>query len=101
MAAGGGDLADVDLRVEVRREGLAVVAAVAVENVDGVDLVEEVLLCVGAEDVGHAWVEAGAEQPHDAGGFEALSVGPLPLVFELGFVGRFVVCGVEVVDAGL
>jgi len=40
VGAGRRDLAEVDLRVEVRGEGIAVVAAVAVEDVDGVDLVK-------------------------------------------------------------
>jgi co-chaperonin GroES (HSP10) len=36
IAAGGGDLAQVDLGVEVGGERIAVIAAVAVEDVDGV-----------------------------------------------------------------
>src|SRR5687768_17954327 len=48
------DLADVDLGVEVGRERLAVRAGVAVDDVDVVDLVEQVLLHVRAEHVRHA-----------------------------------------------
>ena len=50
--AARGDLADVDLGVEVGGERLAVAAGVAVDDVDGLDLVEQVLLRVGAVDVG-------------------------------------------------
>ena len=39
-----GDLTEVDLGIEVRGEGLAMVAGVAVDDVDGVDLVEQGLL---------------------------------------------------------
>ena len=49
-----GDLAQVDLGIEVGGERLAVAAGVAVDDVDGVDLVEQLLLRVGAEDVGDA-----------------------------------------------
>src|SRR5690606_3406914 len=100
VAAVGGDFADVDLGVEVGGEGVAVVAAVDVDDVEGVDLVEVVLGDPGGEDVGGAGVEAGAEQGHEARLLEALPVGPLPAVFELGGVEGLVVGGVEVVDAG-
>ena len=44
VAAGSGHLAQVDLGVEVGGKSIAVVAAVAVQNVDGVDGIELVLL---------------------------------------------------------
>jgi hypothetical protein len=100
VAAALGDLADVDLGIEVGGKGLAVVAGVAVDDVQLVDLVEEVLLGVGAVDVGHAGIENRAEQRHE-GLLEAVPIGPLPFVFELGLVRRLVVGGVEVVDPGL
>ena len=77
------------------------VAGVGVHDVDRLDRVEEVLLGVGAEDVGHAGVEARAEEGGEAGLLEALAVGPLPGVLELGEVGRLVVGRVDVVDAGV
>ncbi len=100
IAALGGDLPDVDLRVEVRGEGLAVAARVAVDDVDLVDLRHIVLLEIRAEDAGHAGVEARAEQGHEPGFFEPVLVGPLPLVLELGGVERLVIGGVHVVHAG-
>ena len=118
VAAGGGDFAEVDLGVEVGGESIAVVAAVAVEDVDGVDGVELVLLGVGAVSLGHARVEAAAQQGGEAGFLKLFGVGPLPAVVEvggeacllaallidgtpLGVVGvfRLVVGGVHVVDA--
>ena len=96
-----GDFADVDLWVEVRGELVAVVAGVGVHDVDRLNRVEEVLLGVGAEDVGHAGVEARAEEGGEASLLEACAVGPLPGVFELREVGRLVVGRVDVVDAGV
>ena len=96
-----GDLANVDLRVEVGGEGVAVVAAVGIQDVDAVDLVEQVLLGVGAVDVGHARVEAAAQGGHVAGLLVAVLEGPLLLVLELRLVGVLVVGGVEVGHAGL
>src|SRR5690606_5765162 len=77
------DLTDVDLRVEIGRECLAVAAGVAVDDVDRLDAIEQLLLSVGAKDVSHARVEPGAQQGHDATISEPLAICPLPLVFEL------------------
>ena len=60
VGAGRGNLAQVDLGIEVGGERVAVVAAVAVQNVNGVDLVEQVLLSIGAVGLRHARVEARA-----------------------------------------
>ena len=58
VGAGRGNLAQVDLGIEVGGERVAVVAAVAVQNVDGVDLVEQVLLGIGAVGLRHAGSKA-------------------------------------------
>ena len=118
VAAGRGNLAQVDLRVEVGGKGIAVVAAVAVQDVDGVDGVELVLLGVGAVGLGDAGVKAAAEQGGKARLLKALLVGPLPAVVEVrgeagllaarlvdrapggvAYVLRLVVGGVQIVDA--
>lgn len=95
VTALGGHFADVDFRVEVRSEGLPVIARVAVDDVEDVDLVEQVLLGIGREHVGHAGIETAAEQGHQSGVLEFLLIGPLPFVFELRHIQRFVVGGVH------
>ena len=54
------------------------IASVAVEDIDGVDFIEIVLLCVSCKDAGHTWVETRSEQSGDACLLETLAVGPLP-----------------------
>ena len=100
VAAIGGHLTDVDLRIEVGGEGVAVIAGVAVEDVHRVDAIEVVLTGVGGEDVGYTRVETGTEQGREPGLFESVLIGPLPFVFELGLIRRLVVGGVEIVDPG-
>ena len=60
------------------------VTGVAVDDVQHVHLVQLVLHDPGREDVGDAGVETGAQQSGEAGLLEALLIGPLPFVFELG-----------------
>ena len=110
-------LTEVDLRVEVGREGIAMVAAVAVEDVDGVDAVKLVLRRICAVRLGHARVEAAAEQRGETGVLKLLLVRPLPAVVEVGretgflaallvdrtplrIIGvlRLIVCRIHVVD---
>ena len=77
------------------------VAGVAVDDVEVVDLVEVVLGGVGREDGRHARVEAAAEDRREARGLEAVLVGPLPRILEVGFVLGLVVGRVEVVASAL
>ena len=60
------------------------VAAVTVQDVDGVDGVELVLLGVGAVGLSHAGIKAAAQQGGESGLLELLPVGPLPGVVEVG-----------------
>ena len=100
VAAGGRHLADVDFRVEIGGEGLAVVAAVDVDDVQRVDFIKMVLERPGREDVGHTRIKSGAEQGEEPGFAEFVLVRPLPGVFEFGYVPGFIVGGVQIVDAG-
>ena len=77
------DLADVDLGIEVRGEGLVVVPTIAVYDIEVVDLIEVVLGSIGGEDPGHPWVEATAQDSRQPSFFEALLIGPLPAVLDL------------------
>ena len=94
-----GNLADVDLRVEVRGEGVVVVTGVAVHDVQVVDLVEVMLGGVGRIDATDARVEATAEDGGQACLLEAVLVGPLPGILEVCLVLRLVVRRVEIVTA--
>ena len=90
------NLADVDLGIEVRRKRIAVIARVAVKNVDVVDLIEVMLQGVSGKDARDARIEARAEQRRDAGFLEAVIVLPLPFVFKLRRVLRLVVRRIDV-----
>lgn len=93
-------LADVDLRVEVGGKGLAVAAVVAVDDVYGMNLVEEVLLGICAVNAYHSGIKAAAEHRHDAALAEAVLVGPLPCIAEPGLVLGLIVGRVQVVHPG-
>ena len=63
------------------------------------DFVEEMLLGVGDEDIGHTGIEPAPEQGKDALVAEGFMLAPLPLVLELRLLRRLVVGGVKVVNA--
>ena len=94
------------------------VAAVAVQNVNGVNGVKLMLFGPGAVGLGHAGVKAAAQQGGQAGVLKPFAVGPLPAVIKIGgksllfaplFIHRapggdggilrLIVGGVHVVDA--
>ena len=74
------------------------VAAVAIENIQSFNRIEMVLLSVGGENLRHAGIETATENSGQAGALEALTVCPLPGIFEMRFVRRLVIGGVEVAD---
>ena len=104
------DLAQVDLRIEVRGKGIAMIAAIAVEDIDGVDGIEVMFLGIGRKDRRDARVKARAQKGRKAGLFELVLIGPLPgivkvsreakllaaLVVNLAPLGVFDVLGLEV-----
>ena len=97
VAAGGGHLAQVDLGVEVGGKGIAMIAAVAVQNVDGVNGVELMLFGVGTVSLSHARVKAAAQQSSQAGFLKLFGIGPLPAVVkvsgEAGFLAALLIDG--------
>jgi hypothetical protein len=97
IAAFGCDFANVDFRVEVCRERQTMVSRVGVDDVDVMNLIEQMLLGIGAVDVGHTRIEAAAQQRHETFFLKPLVVGPLILVAEPGFVARFVIGRIEVI----
>ena len=79
------------IKVEVGGERLAVVSGIAVHDVERLHGREIVLGRVGGEHTAHTRVETAAEDGREAGFLEAFAVGPLPGVFEMSHVARFVV----------
>lgn len=100
MAARGRYLTDVDFRVEVGGESHAMIAAVDINDVQCMDFVEMVLESPSGEDIGNAGVKAGPQKSEEASLTEFFLVCPLPGVFELGDIARFIVGGVHIVDSG-
>ncbi|MMZ61562.1 hypothetical protein D1872_237190 [compost metagenome] len=97
----GTHFAQIDFGIEVGGERVTVIAGVAVENIDRMDLVEVVLLGVGAKDIGDARIKSASQKCHDTGIFVAVMISPLLFVFELCRIGMLVICRIEVVYACL
>ncbi len=91
-----GNLADVDLWVEVGGEGLMVVTGIAVDDVQILHLLEVVLGSVCRVDAGDAWVEATSEDGGQTCLLELLAIGPLPRILEVSLVLGLVVGSVQV-----
>ena len=97
VRAGSGYLAEVDFRIEVGCKRISVVAAVAVQNINRVNFIEIVFLCIGCKNAGDALVKAGSEKTGDAGFLETVHIGPLPGIIKVGgkaklFASLFVDC---------
>ena len=60
IAAIGADFADVDFRIKIGGEGIAMVAAIAVLNIYVMDFIKVMLLGISGKNTGHTWVKAAA-----------------------------------------
>ena len=92
-----GNLADINLRVEVRGEGMVVVTSITVHDVEVMDLVEVVLGGIGRIDTRYTWVEATTQDRCETSLFETVLVSPLPGILKVCFVLRLVVGRIEIV----
>ena len=101
VAAARGHFADIDFRVKIRGKGLAVIARVAVDDIQHMHFVQLVLENPRGKDIRHAGIETGTEQRGQTGLAEAVLIGPLPLVFKLGGIQRLVVGRIKIMHAAL
>ena len=78
VAARCADFAQIDFRIEVGCKSVAVIAAVTVENINGVNLVKFVLCSVCAIRLRHARIKAAAKKCSQTCLFKTLLICPLP-----------------------
>src|SRR5699024_9333801 len=83
VRAGGGNLSEVQFRLEVCGKWIAVIAAIAVQDSDGVNLIKIMLLRVSGEYAGHAGIKAAAQQSRQTGFFKLILISPLPGIIEI------------------
>ena len=93
------NLTDIDLRVEVRGESVMMIASIAIDNVEIMDLVEVMLGSIGCIDATDTWVEAATEDSSQTCLLETILIGPLPGIFEMCLVLRLVISRIKVVAA--
>ena len=91
-----GNLADINLRIEVSGESLMVVACVTVHDIQILNLLEMMLGSIGRIDAGDTWVEATAEDSSKTGFLETFAIGPLPRVFKVCLILRLIVGCVQI-----
>ena len=91
---------DVDLGIEICGKFPPVVARIAVDYIQIIDLIELMFEGMCGKYARHARVKTATQQRHDAGFPVPVAVGPLPGVFEFGDVPGFIVGCIEVMHAG-
>ena len=96
VAAFSSNFADIDFRIEVSGERIAMVAGIGIEDVNVINFIEIVFLCIGRENSCYARVKATAQKRGNTGFFKTLAIIPLPLVFKLSCIKRFVVCSINI-----
>ena len=96
ISSARGNLADIYLRIEISCERQSVVSGIAVEYIDIIYFVKQVLLRVRAVHISDPGVETRAKHGNQAGLFKLVAVCPLPFILKFRSVRWFVVGGVYI-----
>ena len=91
---------DIDFRVKVGGKGVAVVAGIAIHDVNRIDFIKMRFQGMGAENIGYPRIKAASQQGHDAPLFKPVMVIPLPFVTEFSLIRRFVIGRIEIIHPG-
>ena len=94
-----GNLTDVDLRVKVCGKRISMVACIAVQNVNVIDLIKIMFQSIGRKYTCYARIKAASQKSCDSCFFITLFVSPLPFVFKFGCILRLIVCSVHIVNS--
>ena len=75
-----------------------VIACIAIDDVEILNLLEVMLGSIGSEDRGHAWVKTTSEDGSESCLLETLTICPLPAVFEVSLILWLIVGSIHIVD---
>ena len=73
------------------------VTGITIHDVEILNLIEIMLSSIGCVDAGNTWVETTTEDSRQTCFLEAFAISPLPRVFEMSLILRFIVGSVQIV----
>ena len=76
-------LSQIDFRVKIRGKRIAVIAAVAVQNINRINSIKKMFFGISTIGLGHARVKAAAEQCGQSGLFKPFLISPLPGIVKI------------------
>ena len=94
------DFSDVDFRIEISSKCFVVITCIAVYDIQIMDFVKMMFCCVCCVYTTYSRVESASQDSSQTSFFETFFVCPLPAVFKVSFIFRFVVCCIQIVDSG-
>ncbi len=91
------NFADINFGIKVSRKRIAVIAGIAVQNINIVNFIKLMLESIGRKNAGDAGIKSTAQKSGNSGIFKFFAVGPLPAVFEFCGILGFIVCSIHIV----
>ena len=83
VRARSGHLPEIDLRIKVCSERISVVTAIAVQNINGINLVKKMFLRIGTEYLRHSRIKTGTKEGRKSRFLKLLFICPLPGVIKV------------------
>ena len=94
----GRHFTDIDLRIKVGGKGVTVIAAVNINNIQGMDFIEIMFGNIGSKYIGRTRIKATTQKCHKTGIGKPLLISPLPAVLKLRSIQRLVIGGIHIVN---
>ena len=94
------DFTDIDFGIEVGSKCLMMVTGIAIHNIQIMHFIKVVFSSIRRIDAAYTRIETATENSCQAGFFKTLLVSPLPTVFEVSFIFRFIIGSIQIIHSG-
>ncbi len=95
------NFADIDFRIKIGSKRFVMVTGITVHNIQVVHLVKMMFCSVGCINTTYSRVEPTTQYSCQSCVFKTFLISPLPTVFEMSFIFRFIVCCIQIIHSSL
>ena len=90
---------DIDLRIEVCCKRISMISAIAVQNINIVDLIKIMFQSICREYPCHSRIKSTSQQRCNSCFFVFFTVCPLPFVLKFCSIFRFIICSIYIINS--
>ena len=90
------NLSNIYFRIEISCKSFSVVTRIAIYDIQIMHFIKIVLVGIGCVYLSNAWVKSTTQKCHQSCRFKTFLISPLPTVFKLSHIFRFIIGGIQI-----